>query len=195
MRYNAGLTEHPEHAAFIAKIVSQWSAIEDAYTRLFSYFMGVNFFSATQLFATLASSRAKLQLLDNAGRYFFEGDAEGLAAFAELYSLLNGRLRDRNKYAHAVYAVTESGELAIIRRDRELSQPSKAVETIALADLETAWSDSAFTFDTTLRFIITLHSKLSDEFLKALHVVWLNQGGAVRNGVRPPNEDETNPKE
>jgi hypothetical protein len=190
MRLNAGLTEHPEHAALIAKIIAQWSAIEDAYTRLFSYFIGVNFFSVSQLFATLVASRAKLDLFEAAGQYFFAGDAEGLAAFTELVGLLSGRLKIRNKFAHAIYGIDDNGDLVIVRRDRELAQPGKAVEIVKLADLEAAWSDSAFTFNTALRFNIILHAKMPDDFLKALHIVWTNQSGAVRNKLRPPNPDE-----
>jgi hypothetical protein len=190
MRLNAGLSEHPDHAALIANIIAQWSTIEDAYTRLFSYFIGINFFSACQLFATLRASRAKLDLFDAAGRYFFEGDADALAAFGELVGLLGGRLKDRNKYAHAIYGIDDAGDLVMLRRDRELSQPDKSVEPVRLADLEAAWSASAFTFNTTLRINIILHSKMPDDFLRALHVVWANQSGAVRNRMRAPNADE-----
>lgn len=190
MQLNAGLTEHPEHAALIAKIIAQWSATEDAYTRLFSYFIGVNFFAATQLFSTLVASRAKLNLFEAAGRYFFEGDADGLAAFLELLGLLGGRLKDRNKYAHAVYGINDNGELVIVRRDKELSQPHHDVEIVSLADLQGAWSAAVLTFNTTQRFSITLHSKMPDQFLEALHVVWASQSGAVRNKLRPPNADE-----
>jgi hypothetical protein len=190
MRVNAGLTEHPEHASLIAKIVAQWNTIEDAYTRLLSYFIGVNFFSASQLFATLTASRAKLDLFETAGQYFFEGDVDGRAAFDELVGLLSGRLKERNKYAHAIYGINDIGELAIIRRNRELSQPGRAVETIRLAELEAAWSASVLTFNTTLRFTISLHSKIPADYLNALHVVWANQSGAVRNKLRPPNQDE-----
>jgi hypothetical protein len=64
------------------------------------------------------------------------------------------------------------------------------VETVKMSDLDAAWSASALTFKTTLQFNIILHAKMPDDFLRALHVVWRNQSGAVRNKLRPPNPDE-----
>jgi hypothetical protein len=98
MQLNLGLTQHPDHGYRIANIISIWNATEDAGTKMLSMFLGVNMREATLLAHTIASSRARLDLLKTAGHQFIK-HPETLAAFDEVLKQMGGRLSARN-YAH-----------------------------------------------------------------------------------------------
>jgi hypothetical protein len=194
VKLNQGLSEHPDHARYVANIIAQWNATEDVATRLLSVFVGADFFTAAQLFAGVASGR-RLEILAVSGRRFL-ADQPLLSEFDALMIDLGERLAKRNDYAHALYGVDDAGRLTILRRKFELTKPARAESVLPLSELESEWLGCIATFNRAIRFYGPLWASLSPEHTQALQRTWLIQDGSSRHRMEvarrsdPPRPEE-----
>ncbi len=178
MKLNRGVSDHPEHARYIANIIAQWNAIEDVAAKLLGIFLGADVFVASQLFASMASSH-RLKLIDLTGQRFLAGKPL-LGDFDALVLELDGRLQARNDYAHALYGVGDDGGLTILRRKFDLTKPARAQTALPLDELEAEWARCTATFNRAIEFHESLWKSLSPAHTQALHMMWLLQDGAKR---------------
>jgi hypothetical protein len=166
MQLNLGLTQHPEHGAMIANIISIWNATEDAGTKMLSMFLGVNMNEATLLAHTIASSRARLDLLKTAGHQFVK-NPDTRSAFDNLLKQLGARLSARNSYAHGVYGI-ENNELYILNRAFDWTQNAKGGRKLTIDELNEEFGKARDTFNQTIRFFETLFATTPPELLQSL---------------------------
>ena len=108
------IEDYPEHARMIGCIVAEWSQIEYRIIFWLSLSLGANNTMIMPMIYAIEASRARL---DATSAAFLEvvkeepARSELVAILEEAKSLLN----QRNKFAHALYGISASGELAILR--------------------------------------------------------------------------------
>lgn len=166
MQLNLGLTQHPDHGLRIANIISIWNATEDAGTKMLSMFLGVNMVEATLLAHTIASSRARLDLLKTAGHQFIS-NPDTLASFDDLLKQMGARLSTRNTYAHGVYGI-QDGELYILKRSFDRTVNAKGIRKLTVEELDGEFDKACDTFNMTIRFFETLHKTTPQALLQSL---------------------------
>jgi hypothetical protein len=150
MRMNVALTQHPEHAAQIANIITLWNATEHACGSLFATLVGIDPWHAGKILGALVASSAKISLVEAAGKHTLAHSTQ-LNAFVKLISELKSISKIRNKYAHGVYAIDENNCLNIIRQGRDW-QNQEGRTLVQLSQVKRHWTQSVQAFNHVIRF-------------------------------------------
>ena len=104
------LLNHPQEACLIGNIIARWNVVEKMLSSLFAHFTGADIWHAGLILSSLLNSRAKLDIVDSAGKYALHNDPLE-KEFLVLMKELRQRLDARNYFAHSVYAINEKGRL------------------------------------------------------------------------------------
>lgn len=175
----AKLSGFPKHALLIAEIIGSWSLLEDDAIRLLSIFAGIDQYQADLMLSQLPSPRAKLDVIQAAGRFTFKMFPKELARMDKLFEGMRARLDRRNTYAHAVYVVDLRGRLCVMRRKYEVEN-SKNLRPLPLAELQTEAAEYVRLRRELLAVEKAAWDMLPPETLLALPRIW-----SARRSLRP----------
>lgn len=122
---SAIIERYPEHARLIGSVITEWTQAEHNLIRLLSSVMQADEEIILPMLYAIESSRTRLDVLTAAFRVLMRDDA---AAWEDMDSALADAgklLTQRNKYAHAFYAITTQDELAMmgLKRDEIIVLP------------------------------------------------------------------------
>lgn len=170
VKYNIRLSDYPDYALRVADIIGLWATLEHLLTNLFTILSGADPFKGTQLIGSLESSGARLNMVRAAGKMTL-GDAHQLSAeFQAVMDTAEKCLKQRNKYAHAVYAVNEKNQLCRVHMRRELPSP-EALTVLSLPALDDLVARLVATYWSATTLIEAVFKQLPNEYVQAWHAM------------------------
>lgn len=114
------LAKYPEHLQLIGHIVAEWSNLEFKFVWLASLIIGVEHLVLYSMVYSNESNRARLNCIASALEAFYAFRPKEHPEIAELIEEAQGCLRQRNKYAHALFGTSNNGSLMVLD-PREIS--------------------------------------------------------------------------
>jgi hypothetical protein len=105
---------YPDHARIIGYIIAEWTQVEFKLIMWLAFCLRLDRMIIKPMLYAIETSRGRLEAMTSAFLVLFKEEperSEVLAILTEAKSLLN----QRNKFAHAAYAKSSTGELAIVK--------------------------------------------------------------------------------
>jgi hypothetical protein len=170
VKYNIRLSEYPDYALRVADIIGLWATLEHLLTNLFTILSGTDPFKGAQLVGSLESSGARLSMVRAAGKMTL-GDAHPLSKeFQAVMDAAEKCLKQRNKYAHAVYAVNEKNQLCRVHMRHELPSP-EALTVLSLQALDDLVTRLVAIHRSATALIEAVFKQLPSEYVQAWHAM------------------------
>lgn len=188
MTFNIQLSDFPEHCNRIGNIIALWNTIERLFSNMLMYLLGPQMEQSLSLLGSIESSRARLSFVSTAGETTL-GSHELRQDFDEVMKLAGKGLALRNKYAHAIYAKNEKGQLCMLDMRYNWITTQKGAVVVRIADLDAAWEQIETTYVKAAYIIKAFEEQLPPEYTQALaHVRELREllGNAPEEPAPPP---------
>ncbi len=104
----------PEHARLIGFFIAEWSQVEHNLVLIFAICLEAPSPVVRPMLYAIESSGARLEAMIAALKQLFAEDAETRELLVELFDQAKSLLHQRNKFAHSLYGVSATGEMAIL---------------------------------------------------------------------------------
>ena len=108
------IEQYPEHARLIGSIIAEWSRIEHNLVLLLAATLETDAAIIRPMIYATESSRGRLQALRAAFEVKMRGNARVLGEMQKMLDEVGAVLTQRNKFAHALYGISGTGELSIL---------------------------------------------------------------------------------
>lgn len=167
-----GLLNHPEHALKIAHIIGLWNAVEDNVSGYLELFFALELGYSTALVKEIQSSKGKIDFIAEAGRNFIKNDKELLEEFEALIANLQKRIRQRNLYAHAIYAINTDEPGSLYRANRsEAPFDLTGYTKVSLNELDSHSMDMEQAYRAAIKMHARLYERTPEVLRKTLEKI------------------------